>query len=165
MQDWHYFCYTNTKKAMAKVKKTYRELVNLANSINVLLSSSEHVAANTKGVKKLQKIAAKLKPTLDVYNEKLEDLRLDNAHVDESGVLVLDEKGGYKYSKDGLKSLNAGIRKLLEQEFEMYQFTFSTEGIELYAFLETWVEGLVFDGEQEEEDEVTEAEVIPMEAE
>lgn len=150
---------------MAKVKKTYRELVNLANSINVLLSSSEHVESNTKGAKKLQKIASKLKQNLEVYNEKLEDLRLDNAHTDESGVLVLDEKGGYKYSKEGLKSLNGGIRKLLEEDFEIYQFTFSTEGLELYAFLEGWVEGLEFPELKEDEDEIQEVQVIPMEAE
>ena len=165
MQDWHYFCYTNTKKAMAKVKKKYQELIQLANAINILSGSKEHVEENTKGVKKLQKIGAKIKSHLEEYNEKLEDLRLDNAHTDSTGALVLDEKGGYKFSKDGLKKLNKDIRNLMEEEFEIYQFTFSTEGLERYGFLAGWVEGLSFPEIQEEEDEVTEAEVIPMEAE
>lgn len=150
---------------MAKVTKTYQELIQLANAINILSSSKEHVEANTKGVKKLQKIGAKIKSELEAYNEKLEDLRLDNAHTDESGALILDDKGGYKFSKDGLKKLNKDIKKLLEQTFEFYQFTFSHEGIENYGFLEGWVEGLSFPEIKQEDDDIEEAEVIPMEAE
>jgi hypothetical protein len=138
---------------MAKVSKTYRELVQLANAINILSSSKEHVEANTKGVKKLQKIGAKIKSNLEEYNEKLEDLRLDNAHTDDSGALVLDDKGGYKFSKDGLKKLNKAIQQLLDSNFEVYQFTFSTEGLENYAFLDGWVEGLEFPKVEEEEEE------------
>ncbi len=129
---------------MAQVKKTYQDLLQLVQAINILSSSKEHAESNTKGIKKLQKIRDKLKTHLDVYNEKLEDLRLDNAHTDESGSLILDEKGGYKFSKDGLKKLNSAVKDLLKEEFEIYQFTFSTEGIETYAFLEGWVEGLEF---------------------
>lgn len=150
---------------MAKVKKTYQELIQLANAINILSNSKEHVAENTKGVKKLQKIGSKIKANLEIYNEKLEDLRLDNAHTDSTGALVLDEKGGYKFSKDGLKKLNKDLKNLMEEEFEFYQFTFSNEGIELYGFLQGWVEGLEFPEIQEEADEVEEAEVITMEAE
>jgi predicted nuclease with TOPRIM domain len=135
---------------MAKVTKTYQELIQLANAINILSGSKEHVEANTKGVKKLQKIGAKIKSELEAYNEKLEDLRLDNAHTDESGALILDDKGGYKFSKDGLKKLNKDIKGLLEQTFDIYQFTFSNEGIENYGFLEGWVEGLEFPKEVEE---------------
>ena len=138
---------------MAKVSKTYRELIQLANAINILSSSKEHVDANTKGVKKLQKIGAKIKSNLDEYNEKLEDLRLDNAHTDDSGALILDEKGGYKFSKDGLKKLNKAVQELLESNFEFYQFTFSNDGIENYAFLEGWVEGLEFPKMEAEEEE------------
>ena len=138
---------------MAKVSKTYRELIQLANAINILSSSKEHVEANTKGVKKLQKIGAKIKSNLEEYNEKLEDLRLDNAHTDDSGALILDEKGGYKFSKDGLKKLNKAVQELLESNFEFYQFTFSNDGIENYAFLEGWVEGLEFPKMEAEEEE------------
>jgi predicted nuclease with TOPRIM domain len=150
---------------MAKVTKTYQELIQLANAINILSGSKEHVAENTKGVKKLQKIGTKIKSELEAYNDKLEDLRLDNAHTDESGALLLDDKGGYKFSKDGLKKLNKDIKNLLEQTFELYQFTFSNEGIENYGFLEGWVEGLEFPKQEVEADDVEEAQVIPMEAE
>jgi glucosamine 6-phosphate synthetase-like amidotransferase/phosphosugar isomerase protein len=139
---------------MAKVTKTYNELLMLVNAINILSGNKEEVTENNKGIKKLQKIGTKMKEHLDAYNEKVEDIRLDNAHTDEKGCLILDEKGGYKYSKDGLKKMNKDIKALLEKEFEFYQFTFSNDGIENYAFLEGWVEGLVFPKDDVEELEV-----------
>jgi hypothetical protein len=137
---------------MAKVSKKYNDLLMMVNAINILSGNKDEVSENNKGIKKLQKIGAKMKEHLDAYNEKVEDIRLDNAHVDEKGCLILDEKGGYKFSKDGLKKMNKDIKALLEQEFEFYQFTFSHEGIENYAFLEGWVEGLEFPKVETEED-------------
>ena len=144
---------------MAKVSKSYQELIQLVQAINVLSGNKEHVESNNKGIKKLQKIGVKLKIHLDEYNEKLEDLRLDNANVDQQGCLILDEKGGYKFSKEGLKSLNKQAKDLSNSTFDFYQFTFSHEGIESYAFLEGWVEGLIFP-QLKEEDEMP---IIPIE--
>lgn len=129
---------------MAKVEKSYIELLGLVQTLNALLQNEEFVKAETKGVKKLQKVGEKIKTQLDSYNEKLEEIRLDNANTDKDGSLLLDEKGGYKYSKEGIKTLNKKIKELLESKFDFYQFTFSKDGIENYAFLEGWVEGLEF---------------------
>ena len=148
-------------KNMAKVKKTYQDLLNVVRAVNVLTTNKEHADANTKGVKKLQKIGEKLKSHLETYNEKLEDLRLDCANTDKDGSLLLDENGGYKYTKDKLKELNKKVKELLAEEFEFYQFTFSTEGIEMYAFLEGFVEGLEFP-ELKEEDEDEVAQVVEI---
>lgn len=147
---------------MAKISKSYRDLLGLVQTLNVLLGNEEFVKNETKGVKKLQKVGEKMKSHLDTYNEKLEEIRLDNANTDKDGSLLLDEKGGYKYSKDGLKALNKKVKELLDSEFEFYQFTFSKDGIENYAFLEGWVEGLEFPELSAEV--VEEAEVIPMES-
>lgn len=147
---------------MAKITKTYQELLQLVNAINILSNDKAHTKENSKGIKKLQSIGTKLKAQLDVYNEKLEDIRLDNAHTSSDGCLILDEKGGYKFSKDGLKKLNADVKKLLSSEFELYQFTFSHEGIESYAFLEDWVFALTFDipSDYEDGDDVITDEIL-----
>ena len=136
---------------MAKVKKKYQDLLNVVRAINILTGNKEHAEANTKGVKKLQKIGEKLKSHLDTYNEKLEDARLDCANTDKDGSLLLDENGGYKYTKEKLKELNKKVKVLLDEEFEFYQFTFSTEGLDKYAFLEGFVEGLEFPEEADED--------------
>lgn len=130
---------------MAKVSKTYRELVSLVTTINSLVTNQEHVSGNTKGVKKLEKIGERVKEHLSTYNQKLEDLRLDNAHTDDSGCLLLDEKGNYKYSKDGMKNLNKRVNELLNENFDFDQIAFSKDGIERYAFLADWVEGITWE--------------------
>ena len=147
---------------MAKITKTYGELLGLVQTMNALGSNREFAESNTKGMKKLQKVGEKLKSVLEAYNEKLEDIRLDNAHTDDKGCLITDEKGGYKYSKEGTKKLNKDIKALLQESFEFYQFTFSTEGIENYAFLEGWVEGLEFPKVEQSDDEVEVIEEIPI---
>jgi vacuolar-type H+-ATPase subunit I/STV1 len=147
---------------MAKITKTYGELLGLVQTMNALGSNREFAESNTKGMKKLQKVGEKLKSVLEAYNEKLEDIRLDNAHTDDKGCLITDEKGGYKYSKEGTKKLNKDIKALLQESFEFYQFTFSTEGIENYAFLEGWVEGLEFPKVEQSDDEVEVIEETPI---
>lgn len=142
---------------MAKVTKTYSELLMLVRAINIVTSSKEENASNNKGIKKLQKIGTKIKEHLDTYNDKLEDIRLDNANTDKDGSLLLDENGGYKFSKEGLKNLNKAVKELLDSTFDFYQFTFSNEGIENYGFLEGWVEGLEF---PKSEADVEELEVV-----
>jgi hypothetical protein len=147
---------------MAKVKKTHQELLNLVRAVNVLVNNKEHADANTKGVKKLQKIGEKMKTHLEAYNDKLDDIRLECAHTDKDGSLLLDENGGYKFNKEGLKELNKKAKTLLAEEFEFYQFTFSTEGLEKYGFLEGFVEGLEFPELAETEDDEDTAEVAQV---
>jgi hypothetical protein len=92
---------------------------------------------------KIKKIAEKIKPIFEEYNEKREDIRLDNAHADSNGILDLNDKGEYKFTKDGLKKMSKEMKDLMSESFEFYQFTFSTEAIEDLLYLEGWVEGIV----------------------
>lgn len=123
-----------------KVTKSYGELLVVSRGLNFLLSDKS-IAASKTG-KKLEKIAKKVQPHLDAYNEKLEDIKLDNANVDQSGSLIFDDKGGYKYTKEGMKKMNAKINELLKSEFEFYKLSFSPEGLEDYTFLSGWVDGI-----------------------
>lgn len=121
-----------------KVTRTYSDLLELVRGINVTPSDK-----GSKKEVKLKKIAEKIKPILDEYNEKREEIRLDNAYTNEKDVLEFNDKGDYKFTKDALKKMNGEMKELLSQSFEFYQFTFSTEGIDDLFFLENWVEGIV----------------------
>ena len=120
-----------------KVNKTNAELLELVRFINLTA-----VEKGSKAEIKLKKIAEKIKPFFEAYNEKREDVRLDHAFVDEKGVLELNEKGEYKFTKEAIKAMNKDMKKLLDDTFEFYQFTFSTEGISDLTFLAGWVEGI-----------------------
>lgn len=128
-----------------KVNKTNAELLELVRAINMT-----PVEKGSKAEAKLKKIADKIKPLFEAYNEKREDIRLDHAHTEPNGVLDLNEKGEYKFTKDGIKAMAADMKKLLDDTFEFYQFTFSTEGIEGFTFLAGWVEGIEVEQPQDE---------------
>lgn len=128
-----------------KTTKSYRQLLELVRDLN-----SEQAAKGSKKEAKLLKIAEKIKVHFEVYNEKREDLRLDHAHVNKDGVLELNQEGGYRFTKDGLKNLNKSLKELLDETFEFYQFTFSVEEISDLSFLAGWVEGIKAEENNEE---------------
>jgi hypothetical protein len=131
-----------------KVERTYAELLELVRNINFVQAEP-----NSKREKKLKKIAEKIKPIFEQYNEQREDVRLDNAHSNSEGVLDLNEKGEYKFTKEGLKSMNKDMKKLLDKSFEFYQFVFNNEGIEDLMFLSGWVESISLP-EEKNDDEI-----------
>lgn len=121
--------------------KTYAELFVVVGALNHFTGN-----ATTKGQKKLVKIAERLKPYLDEYNEKAEDLRLDNASVDKDGNLILNEKGGYQFSKEGAKKLAQQSKELNLSSFEYEVIkVVNPEGLEKYDFLSSWIEGVKFE--------------------
>ena len=129
-----------------KVTKTNAELLELVRNINMTAAEK-----GTKREVKLKKIAEKIKPIFESYNEKREEIRLDNAYADNSGVLELNEKGEYKFTKDGIKKMSKDMKNLLDETLEFYQFTFTTEGVDDLKYLAGWVEGI--EAEKEESDE------------
>lgn len=129
-----------------KVTRTNTELLELVRNLNMTPAEK-----GSKREVKLKKIAEKIKQLFEEYNEKREEIRLDHAYADKNGVLELNEKGEYKFTKEGIKAMGKDMKALLEKEFDFYQFTFSTEGIEDLKFLAGWVEGI--EPEKEEQDE------------
>lgn len=132
-----------------KVNKTHAELLELVRALNMTPADK-----GSKAEAKLKKVAEKIKPIFEGYNEKREDIRLDHAYTDKNGVLEMNEKGEYKFTKDGIKAMAKDMKKLLDDTFEFYQFTFSTEGIEDFKFLAGWVEGIEPEKPSEEDEQV-----------
>lgn len=131
-----------------KVEKSYSELLDLVRNLNITPAEK-----GSKAEAKLKKIAEKVKPIFEGYNEKREDIRLEHAYADKNGILELNEKGEYKFTKDGIKAMAKDMKKLLDETFEFYQFTFSVEGIEEFKFLAGWVEKIEVPVKEEEVEE------------
>lgn len=129
-------------------KKKYKELSLFVSSVNAVIGNQEE-----KVQRKLMKIYDKLKVYYDDYQSKLDELRLDNAAVDEKGILLLDEKGGYKFNKEGIKKFNKDKETLDETEFDVTPIpVINTNGLEKFAFLKGWTTGIEFSNEEPEED-------------
>ena len=69
---------------------TYKELIELVNLIKLNLGDQ-----TTKGQKKLFKIYEKVKHHIDEYQSQIDEIRLDNASVDDKNNVILDDKGNY----------------------------------------------------------------------
>lgn len=130
--------------------KTNAQLLTLVQLLNANVGEGK-----TKGQKKLIKIGERIKPYLDEFNDKKEDLRLDNASVDKDGNILLNEKGEYNFNKEGVKKLNQQIKDLLLSEIDFTPIAvINPEGLDIYPFLEGWVSGVKFKKIEEEEVEL-----------
>jgi hypothetical protein len=124
----------------------YQQLNQLIYNLNQV------VGQETKTAKKLYKIYEKVKPHHEHYQAKVEELRLDNAQVDDKDCLVLNEKGEYRFTKEAIKKLTTQVKELGEKEFEFKPIeVINTNGLEHFTFLEDWTTGITFVKEEEEE--------------
>ena len=125
----------------------FKQLNTLVASINAVIGSQE-----TKVQKKLFKIYEKVKSYHESYQAQVEELRLDNASTDDKDILLLDEKNGYKFTKENIKKLTAQVKELGEKEFDFKAIeVLNPNGLENFTFLEEWTKGITFNKEEEEE--------------
>ncbi len=125
----------------------YSQLNTLVASINAVIGSQE-----TKVQKKLFRLYEKVKFYHESYQAQVEELRLDNASTDDKDILLLDEKNGYKFTKESIKKLTAQVKELGEKEFDFTPIpVVNPDGLEHFTFLEDWTSGIEFIKEIEEE--------------
>jgi hypothetical protein len=125
----------------------YNQLNQLVANLNAVIGSQEN-----RTQKKLFRIYEKLKSHHEAYQAEVEGLRLDNAQVDSNDCLILDEKNGYKFTKENIKKLTAQVKELGEKEFDFTPIpVVNPQGLEDFNFLEDWTTGITFVKEEEEE--------------
>ena len=125
----------------------YNKLNSLVANINAVIGNSE-----TKIQKKLFRLYDKVKSHHESYQAQVEELRLDNASTDDKDILLLDEKNGYKFTKENIKKLTAQVKELGEKEFDFTPINVvNPDGLQDFTFLEEWTSGIKFIKEEEEE--------------
>ncbi len=128
----------------------YKQLLELVNNLNNEIINHQVKEQDTKVSQKLGKIAKKLEKYVNEYNEQVEEIRIDNASTDDKGVILKEEKGGYKFGKDGLKKVMKQIKELNEKEFIYEKINIvNPAGLEEFTFLQDWVTGVEFIKEEE----------------
>lgn len=75
--------------------------------------------AKTKLGYAIERVRKNCKRHIDAYNEAVQDLQVDNAATDDKGVLLTEENGAYKYTREGMKNLNKAIRELRKKDVEV----------------------------------------------
>lgn len=129
---------------------TYKNLLELVNNLNNEVVNQQVKGQDTKVSQKLGKVAKKLEKYVNEYNEQVEEIRIDNASTDDKGVILKEEKGGYKFSKDGLKKVMKQVKELTEKEFKYEPINVvNPAGLEEFTFLKDWLTGVEFITEEE----------------
>lgn len=104
------------------MKKTNKEIINFN------IAGREYLKHNTEDTKLkycIDKVLNRISKNIKKFNEKREDIRLDNANVDEQdNVLFTQTEWGrdYKFTKEGLKKCDKELDILLEEEVEFEAF-------------------------------------------
>jgi hypothetical protein len=126
--------------------KTYKDLTNLIADLNAVIGTQE-----TKTQKKLFKLYERVKPNHEAYQSEIEILRLDNAATDDKGILLTDDKGGYQFTKEGVKKLRLDIENLNAKEIDFKVIeVVNPQGLETFSFLEGWTNGITFEIEEDD---------------
>jgi transcriptional regulator of heat shock response len=129
---------------------TYKQLLELVNNLNNETVNQQVKGQDTKISQKLGKIAKKLEKYVDEYNEQVQEIRIDNASTDDKGIILKEENGNYKFSKEGLKKVMKQIKELNEKEFIYEKINVvNPSGLEEFTFLQDWLTGVEFTKEEE----------------
>jgi len=119
---------------------TYKDLIETMQQLVHNIGNQE-----TKVQKKLLKIHTKLKSYYEEYEEQINDIRLENAMTEENGALILDEKGGYKFTKDGQRKMYKEIKELLSKDFDYQKIeVVNDKGLEEHIYLKNFITGVKF---------------------
>ncbi len=63
---------------------------------------------------------------------------------------LLDDKGNYKYSKEGIKKLTKDIEALNDKEFDFVIINVvNPQGLQDFTFLEDWTTGIEFNKQED----------------
>lgn len=108
-----------------KTKTTYENLFNFAFAAQSWLAGGKDRDktklgyAITRMMPRVQKLQGK-------YNNGVEDINIDCCATDDKGIILRDEGGNYKFTKDGLKERNKRRESLFESEIEIEPY-FATD--------------------------------------
>lgn len=132
------------------MKKKYFDLLGLVMSINNSIGESK-----TIGQKKLGKIGELLKPYIDEYNDRRDWILLSNAMVDADKCIILDEKGGYKFTAETTLKRDKELLELYNSEFDFKLIQINNPNdLQQYWFISKWVTGMEFPDMPTEEEDV-----------
>ncbi len=131
------------------MKTTNRGIITLINDIAIYLS--QHKDEDTKFVYALGRIDKRARKLHGKYQEKIEDVSIDNAMTEEkTGKILRNAHGGYEFTKDGLKKLSEETRAMLDAEVEIEPYLAPDLPEKMSPADKDKFIGFAIEGEQEE---------------
>ena len=98
------------------MRKTYLELFELNQFAGSWLKKNEGESKMSYAIKKIGK---RLKTIFEYYNEKINEIGINNCSVDDKQNIIKDEKGELVFTKENLIKKNKESKALLSTEVEI----------------------------------------------
>lgn len=105
------------------MQKSYGEMNQFIGAANAWLERNPNESKFSYAIKKVVKSCLKL---LGEYQEQVEEISITHCAVDKDGVILRDERGGFRYTKDELKKRNKKVNDLFKSAVEIEPY-FATE--------------------------------------
>lgn len=67
----------------------------------------------------IRKVFKKTSSIIEKHEESVQDLRVEHAATDDDGIFLENERGGYRFTKEGTKAFNEAERKLRKAEINI----------------------------------------------
>jgi hypothetical protein len=74
----------------------------------------------------VNKVAKSCIPLLKTFEEQREEINIEHCSTDKDGVILRDDKGGFRFTKDGLKARNKAVNALFRTPVEIEPY-YATE--------------------------------------
>ena len=98
------------------MKSTFLEYFEFVASANNFLQQHPEESKLKYALEKVGRLNKSLQTD---YSDSCEDCRIDFCETDEKGIILRDEKGQYKFTKENLKKFNAAVKALQTKEIEV----------------------------------------------
>lgn len=128
-----------------KTKKTNREIVDFINLAAVWLNKKD--VKETKFIYALKKVNKRMMRLFEIYQEGIEDINVKHCAVDGDGVIKRDDRGQYKFTRDGMQNRNDEIRKLSKESVEIEPYYSNEVPLDLDEVDAETLEGFVIQPE------------------
>jgi len=104
-----------------KTKRTYEEIIDLSIRMEIFLKeNTENI--NTKLGYAIKKITPQITKINKLHNDEVININIDCCAVDADGIILKDEKGNLRYTKEKQKERNKKIDALLSKVYEIESF-------------------------------------------
>lgn len=94
------------------MEKTYQECFEFLSAASQWIAGHEE---ESKFKYALTKLSRKLSRVQEKYRETVEEINIDHCATDPGGVILRDERGQYKYTKEELKKRNKKVNGLFHE--------------------------------------------------
>lgn len=131
------------------MQTTYRELNLFLQAVSIWSARQPSPIPETKFYYAIRKMLKRVEQVRETGRGIVEDAQTDHCLADKDGVILKDDKGGYRFTKDGQRALNLAMRAIDAQPVDLEPYLCADLPNDLTPFERNAFDGLLIAAEPE----------------